>query len=240
MAPRTGIVTSENGENTPLPIWPYAETANGHIGKFNGYVRTLLESGAYYSDQNTKVFQAKKAALGRGQDALLATSPLIPTLDARRSEAKRRQAQIAAAKKLVVDDVAKLLHERDTLKPYDPSNNPLWSEMRTMSRAITQQQRQQLLSADPDFRAAVLSAQPWLSGIEPSLHRELWKQALEERYGPRLKELNDAIDAGTRTLEVHSAVAKAIDNELVTVGPPPNRPVETTDVPAVELMRPPT
>jgi hypothetical protein len=94
------------------------------------------------------------------------------------------------------------------------------------------------MKEDPDFAEAVLSAKPWLSGMEPSLHGELWKQALQARHGTLLKELDEGIDAGSRVLEVFGTVSKAIDNELTVVGEglPPITP--DAKVPNVERFVP--
>jgi hypothetical protein len=217
MAVKTGLITDERGTNSPLPAWPYPASANGSVSKFASHVSQLLEHGSYYDAQNLKVFHASKAQLARGTDAL-GTAPSLPNNDSRRAEANRRLAKTRAAKKAITDDIGKLLHERDLLKPFDPNPNPLHAEMRSMARAMSPEQRNQLMKDDPDFREAVLSAKPWLSGMEASLHSELYKQALETRYGPRLKELDEGIDAGSRALEVHATVERAIGNELVTVG----------------------
>jgi hypothetical protein len=185
------------------------------------------------------IYNANTARLAKGQDALLNPPPLLPNNDARRAEARRREKMVADTKAKIVGEAARLLGERDALRAYDaPSaeRGPLLAEMRSMARSMTPEQRSDLIKSDPDFREAVLSAKPWLSGIDSSTHGVLYQTALEARYGPRLAELEAGIDAGSRALEVHQVVERAIANELTVVGAPTVEPGPPPAPPSIELL----
>jgi hypothetical protein len=185
------------------------------------------------------IYNANTARLAKGQDALLNPPPLLPNNDARRAEARRREKMVADSKAKIVGEVAKLLGERDSLRAFDPPSSerqPLLAEMRSLSRAMSPEQRNDLIKSDPDFREAVLSAKPWMSGIPASEHGVLYQAAMQARYGQRLQELEAGIDAGSRALEVHHVVARAIANELTVVGAPTVEPNAPPAPPSIELL----
>jgi hypothetical protein len=223
MAIRTGMLVDEKGTNAPFPAMP-AQGADAYASE----IRTLMDHAAHLHTQNQLVFNYEAAKLAKG--VLLPPPPQLPNLDARRAALKQREAHLAQIKQTAVDKVSKLLGQRDALKPfnYDPAGYPMRSEMRSLARTMSEADRMALAKSDPSFVEALTETPAWMTGLPPSQHEALIRNALEARFGPRLRELEAGIAAGEAVLELHGTVARALQNEKVTVGavdpPPPPAP----------------
>jgi hypothetical protein len=111
---RTGLMTSERGENTPLPAWTLPASSNGQVALFKTEVEHMLRIGKHYNDQNVKVWQHAAAKLAKGD---IRGPEGMPNNEARLRVVRQNQLQLAANKTAIIDRFSKVSRERDELQP---------------------------------------------------------------------------------------------------------------------------
>ena len=100
----------------------------------------MLRHAAHYDSQNRRVWEAETRKLANG---FAPAGPPLPNNQARLIEARKRQAQLSQAKTAIIDKVAKLLTEKEGLKPYrfDPAGYNMRAEMRQLARSMGESER---------------------------------------------------------------------------------------------------
>jgi hypothetical protein len=237
MPAKTFMLIDEKGTRGNLPPWSWPINANGRIGQHATEVRSMLTLAAHFDRQNDAVYQYEQTKLARSEGMLLPPPPPLPNNDARRSKAAQAKQQLATIKTRIAETVAKSLTERESLRPHDfaPEGADARKEMREYSRTLSREERMKLAAEDVSFREALAERPHYLSGMEKGDHDHVYQLDLERRHGPRLRELDNEIAAAERALELHGVLAKAIANELITVGEPA-APTDNKPPPNFELV----